>query len=72
MKNRIIAAGVIAASILSYSSSSFAQTKKFPDVPAKHWAEDSIYYLVEKGAVTGNEKECLSQKKKSLVQKQLQ
>ena len=56
MKNRIIAAGVIAASILSYSSSSFAKTKKFPDVPAKHWAEDSIYYLVEKGAVTGNEK----------------
>ncbi|MED0874263.1 N-acetylmuramoyl-L-alanine amidase [Bacillus mobilis] len=56
MKNRIIAAGVIAASILSYSSSSFAQTKKFPDVPAKHWAEDSIYYLVEKGAVTGNDK----------------
>ena len=30
--------------------------KKFPDVPAKHWAEDSIYYLVEKGAVTGNDK----------------
>ncbi|HFK1451329.1 MULTISPECIES: N-acetylmuramoyl-L-alanine amidase [Bacillus cereus group] len=56
MKNRIIAAGVIAASILSYSSSSFAQTKNFPDVPAKHWAKDSIYYLVEKGAVTGNEK----------------
>ncbi|GAB6457204.1 MULTISPECIES: N-acetylmuramoyl-L-alanine amidase [Bacillus] len=56
MKNRIIAAGVIAASILSYSSSSFAQMKKFPDVPAKHWAEDSIYYLVEKGAVTGNDK----------------
>ncbi|MDM5238615.1 N-acetylmuramoyl-L-alanine amidase [Bacillus cereus] len=56
MKNRIIAAGVLAASILSYSSSSFAQTKTFPDVPAKHWAEDSIYYLVEKGAVTGNDK----------------
>ncbi|MGG0257714.1 N-acetylmuramoyl-L-alanine amidase [Bacillus mycoides] len=56
MKNRIIAAGVIAASILSYSSSSFAQTKTFPDVPAKHWAEDSIYYLVEKGAVKGNDK----------------
>ncbi|MGZ7147910.1 N-acetylmuramoyl-L-alanine amidase [Bacillus sp. BC08] len=56
MKNRIIAAGVIAASILSYSSSSFAQTKKFPDVPAKHWAEDSIYYLVDKGAVKGNDK----------------
>ncbi|MEV5110465.1 N-acetylmuramoyl-L-alanine amidase [Bacillus sp. LBA3-1-1.1] len=54
MKNRIIAAGVIAASILSYSSSSFAQTKTFPDVPAKHWAEDSINYLVEKGAVKGN------------------
>ncbi|OFD81270.1 N-acetylmuramoyl-L-alanine amidase [Bacillus mycoides] len=56
MKNRIIAAGVIAASILSYSSSSFAQTKTFPDVPAGHWAEDSINYLAEKGAVTGNEK----------------
>ncbi|MES5894767.1 N-acetylmuramoyl-L-alanine amidase [Bacillus cereus group sp. RP43] len=56
MKNRIIAAGVIAASILSYSSSSFAQTKTFPDVPAGNWAEDSINYLAEKGAVTGNEK----------------
>ncbi|MGE6346922.1 N-acetylmuramoyl-L-alanine amidase [Bacillus mycoides] len=55
MKNRIIAAAVIAASILSYSSSSFAQTKTFPDVPAKHWAEDSINYLVEKGAVKGND-----------------
>ncbi|QWH17169.1 N-acetylmuramoyl-L-alanine amidase [Bacillus mycoides] len=55
MKNRIIAAGVIVASILSYSSSSFAQTKTFPDVPAKHWAEDSINYLVEKGAVKGND-----------------
>ncbi|PGK34673.1 N-acetylmuramoyl-L-alanine amidase [Bacillus anthracis] len=56
MKNRIIAAGVIAASILSYSSSSFAQTKTFPDVPIKYWAEDSINYLADKGAVTGNEK----------------
>ncbi|HDR7515229.1 N-acetylmuramoyl-L-alanine amidase [Bacillus mobilis] len=56
MKNRIIAAGVIAASILSYSSSSFAQTKKFPDVPAGDWSEASINYLAEKGAVTGNEK----------------
>ncbi|MBE7094847.1 N-acetylmuramoyl-L-alanine amidase [Bacillus cereus] len=56
MKNRIIATGIIAASILSYSSSSFAQTKKFPDVPDKHWAEGSIYYLVDKGAVTGNDK----------------
>ncbi|MBP0731221.1 N-acetylmuramoyl-L-alanine amidase [Bacillus anthracis] len=51
MKNRIIA-----ASILSYSSSSFAQTKTFPDVQTGHWAEDSINYLAEKGAVTGNEK----------------
>ncbi|MGF2622500.1 N-acetylmuramoyl-L-alanine amidase [Bacillus thuringiensis] len=56
MRNRIIAAGVIAASILSYSSSSFAQTKTFPDVQTGHWAEDSINYLAEKGAVTGNEK----------------
>ena len=56
MKNRIIAAGLIAASILSYSSSSFAQTKTFPDVPVGGWAEASINYLAEKGAVTGNEK----------------
>ncbi|WP_342718975.1 N-acetylmuramoyl-L-alanine amidase [Bacillus paramycoides] len=56
MKNRIIAAGLIATSILSYSSSSFAQTKTFPDVQAGHWAEDSINYLAAKGAVTGNEK----------------
>ena len=56
MKNRIIAAGLIATSILSYSSSSFAQTKKFPDVPAGGWAESSINYLAERGAVTGNEK----------------
>ena len=55
MKNRIIAAAVIAASILSYSSSSFAQIKTFPDVQAGHWAEDSINYLVEKGAVKGND-----------------
>ena len=60
MKNRIIAAGVIAASILSYSSSSFAQIKKFPDVPAKHWAEDSIYYLVEKGAARKRNHSCRS------------
>ncbi|OON43213.1 N-acetylmuramoyl-L-alanine amidase, partial [Klebsiella pneumoniae] len=39
-----------------YSSSSFAQTKTFPDVQTGHWAEDSINYLAEKGAVTGNEK----------------
>ncbi|MGF9769808.1 N-acetylmuramoyl-L-alanine amidase [Bacillus albus] len=56
MKNRIIAAGLIATSILSYSSSSFAQTKKFPDVPAGGWAEASINYLAERGAVTGNVK----------------
>ncbi|WP_088292924.1 N-acetylmuramoyl-L-alanine amidase [Bacillus mycoides] len=55
MKNRIITAGIIAASILSYSSSSFAQTKTFPDVPAGDWAEGSIYYLVEKGAIKGND-----------------
>lgn len=72
MKNRIIAAGVIAASILSYSSSSFAQTKTFPDVQTGHWAEDSINYLAEKGAVTVTRKECSSLERKSLVQKQLQ
>lgn len=29
--------------------------KRF-QMSAKHWAEDSIYYLVEKGAVKGNDK----------------
>ena len=53
MKYRIIAAGVLAASLLSYSSSSFAQIKTFPDVE-NHWSKESVNYLVGKGAIAGN------------------
>ncbi|MED2184787.1 S-layer homology domain-containing protein, partial [Bacillus wiedmannii] len=33
MKSRLIATGIIAGSLLSYSSNIFADTRKFPDVP---------------------------------------
>ncbi|WP_433948221.1 N-acetylmuramoyl-L-alanine amidase [Bacillus tropicus] len=46
MKNKLIATGILAGSLLSYSSSIFADTHKFPDVPA--WADKSVTYLVDK------------------------
>ncbi|MEZ2368059.1 S-layer homology domain-containing protein, partial [Bacillus sp. RCC_6_1] len=51
MKNKLIATGIIAGSLLSYSSSAFASTHKFPDVP--NWASPSVNYLVDKGALHG-------------------
>ncbi|WP_322364201.1 S-layer homology domain-containing protein [Bacillus cereus] len=51
MKNKLIAIGIIAGSLLSYSSSAFASTHKFPDVP--NWASPSVNYLVDKGALHG-------------------
>ncbi|MDM5431160.1 N-acetylmuramoyl-L-alanine amidase [Bacillus mycoides] len=51
MKHKIIAAGILAGSLLSYSSNTLADTLKFPDVP--NWAETSVNYLVEKGALHG-------------------
>ncbi len=51
MKYKLIATGILAGSLLSYSSNIFADTHKFPDVPS--WAKDSVNYLVEKGALHG-------------------
>ncbi|PDZ69959.1 N-acetylmuramoyl-L-alanine amidase [Bacillus cereus] len=51
MKNKLIATGILAGSLLSYSSSIFADTHKFPDVPA--WADKSVTYLVDKQVLSG-------------------
>ncbi|MGE6846223.1 S-layer homology domain-containing protein [Bacillus tropicus] len=51
MKYKLIATGILAGSLLSYSSSAFANTHKFPDIP--NWASPSVNYLVEKGALHG-------------------
>ena len=46
MKYRAVAAGILAASLLSSPVSSFAAAKKFSDVPT--WAQKSVDYLVGK------------------------
>ncbi|MEI2316336.1 S-layer homology domain-containing protein [Bacillus paramobilis] len=51
MKYKLIATGILAGSLFSYSSSTFANTNKFPDVP--NWASPSVNYLVEKDALHG-------------------
>ncbi|KOS28091.1 N-acetylmuramoyl-L-alanine amidase, partial [Bacillus anthracis] len=51
MKNKLIATGILAGSLLSYSTSIVADTHRFPDVPA--WAEESVNYLVDKEAMKG-------------------
>ncbi|QWH04234.1 S-layer homology domain-containing protein [Bacillus mycoides] len=51
MKSKLIATGIIAGSLLSYSSNIFADTQKFPDVPK--WAEESVNYLVDKQVLSG-------------------
>ncbi|KIQ87983.1 hypothetical protein RW25_14565 [Bacillus sp. L_1B0_8] len=51
MKRKLITTGLLAGTILSYSSSIFADTQKFPDVPK--WAEQSVNYLLEKQAISG-------------------
>ncbi|MBT2201698.1 S-layer homology domain-containing protein [Bacillus thuringiensis] len=51
MKRTLITTGLLAGAILSYSSSIFADTHKFPDVPK--WAEQSVNYLLEKQAISG-------------------
>ncbi len=51
MKNKLIATGILAGSLLSYSTSIFADTHKFPDVPA--WADKSVTYLVDKQVLSG-------------------
>ncbi|MEN1936995.1 N-acetylmuramoyl-L-alanine amidase [Paenibacillus sp. 102] len=51
MKYGIIAAGILAVNLLSSPLSSAAATQTFPDVP--NWAEKSVNYLVDKGALHG-------------------
>ncbi|MCR6850208.1 S-layer homology domain-containing protein [Bacillus sp. IBL03825] len=51
MKRKLITTGLLAGAILSYSSSIFADTQKFSDVPK--WAEQSVNYLLEKQAISG-------------------
>ncbi|QEL82280.1 hypothetical protein DN407_27220 (plasmid) [Bacillus sp. JAS24-2] len=51
MKNKLIAAGIITGTLLSYSSNIFADTLRFPDVPK--WAEQSVNYLVDKHVING-------------------
>ncbi len=51
MKHKLITTGILAGAILSYSSSIFADTQNFPDVPK--WAEQSVNYLLEKQAISG-------------------
>ncbi|MEI5887859.1 S-layer homology domain-containing protein [Bacillus albus] len=51
MKNKLIAAGIVTGTLLSYSSNIFADTLRFPDVPK--WAEQSVNYLVDKHVING-------------------
>ncbi len=53
---KVIAGTMTAAMVAGVVSPVAAAGKSFPDVPEKFWAEDSINYLVEKGAVKGNDK----------------
>ncbi|MGG0153502.1 S-layer homology domain-containing protein [Bacillus mycoides] len=50
---KVIAGTMTAAMVAGIVSPVAAAGKSFPDVPAGHWAEDSINYLVEKGAIVG-------------------
>ncbi|MCU5440272.1 hypothetical protein ACVWY7_000824 [Bacillus sp. TE9106W] len=50
---KVIAGTMTAAMVAGVVSPVAAAGKSFPDVPAGHWAEGSINYLVDKGAITG-------------------
>ncbi|MED0938788.1 S-layer homology domain-containing protein [Bacillus mobilis] len=52
---KVIAGTMTAAMVAGVVSPVAAAGKTFPDVPADHWGIDSINYLVEKGAVKGND-----------------
>ncbi|WP_237979627.1 S-layer homology domain-containing protein [Bacillus thuringiensis] len=53
---KVIAGTMTAAMVAGVVSPVAAAGKSFPDVPEKFWGEESINYLVEKGAVKGNDK----------------
>ncbi|HHQ8912156.1 TPA: S-layer homology domain-containing protein [Bacillus cereus] len=50
---KVIVGTMTAAMVAGVVSPVAAAGKSFPDVPAGHWAEDSINYLVDKGAIVG-------------------
>ncbi|RWS39140.1 S-layer homology domain-containing protein [Bacillus mycoides] len=50
---KVIAGTMTAAMVAGVVSPVAAAGKSFPDVPANHWALDSINYLVDKGAIKG-------------------
>lgn len=50
---KLVAGTMTAAMVAGVVSPVAAAGKKFPDVPADHWAAGSIDYLVGKGAVNG-------------------
>ncbi|EJR35586.1 S-layer homology domain-containing protein [Bacillus mycoides] len=50
---KVIAGTMTAAMVAGVVSPVAAAGKSFPDVPADHWALDSINYLVDKGAIEG-------------------
>ncbi|WP_342718323.1 S-layer protein EA1 [Bacillus paramycoides] len=50
---KVIAGTMTAAMVAGVVSPVAAAGKSFPDVPAGHWAEGSINYLVDKGAIIG-------------------
>ncbi|PGZ09627.1 S-layer protein [Bacillus cereus] len=52
---KLIAGTMTAAMVAGVVSPVAAAGKSFPDVPEKFWGEESINYLVEKGAVKGND-----------------
>ena len=50
---KVIAGTMTAAMVAGVVSPVAAAGKSFPDIPAGHWAEESINYLVDKGAIVG-------------------
>ncbi|HDR4573258.1 S-layer homology domain-containing protein [Bacillus cytotoxicus] len=51
---KVIAGTMTAAMVAGVVSPVAAAGKTFPDVE-NHWSKDSVYYLVEKGAIKGND-----------------
>ncbi|AWC31701.1 S-layer protein [Bacillus cytotoxicus] len=50
---KVIAGTMTAAMVAGVVSPVAAENKSFPDVPSDHWAAESIYYLVDQGAIKG-------------------
>ncbi len=50
---KVIAGTMTAAMVAGVVSPVATENKSFPDVPSDHWATESIYYLVDQGAIKG-------------------